>query len=567
MAISETLERRPKAKAGGGCGCGCGGGGEGKRCASCDLSCFERPQYHCGHLLTDADLSLEMRYVVEKNKLRNRALHGYGVVCGLKLTCDADCCDHILVHEGYAIDRCGSDIVVCETECFDVLGALQAKGLIPRAERRDPCKPDVVEHDCHVPQCFYVTICYREEEAGFETPFQSTCAPGPQDCAPTRVRERYTLGVTDELPKERGYLEHLEDRFKRSFRLFMDSPVGRLIGKELEFIQTVVAGKATIGESGVDKACQVFCLLKAQFQQFLKQAPDRLTCDLAREVACLACPEDKGDSYAKAMQAAYLKLLELMHRYQYDSAFEELAFSCQEPAEGGVIVLGCVEVDDCCVVRVSNLHRSYVWSFAQLQPLLAWYALTGAAATSTKQEGANCCGDPVDFDARTFLTEFAANPAGRYLAAAAPIQAMRALQKSLGENFTFTQSGAHSPGLLAQLNVAEARRHAEALGLRASVADPSAELKALNPLQAFLSQSLVQREDALRILPGTEGALRALLPDFTTDLSAERGWSLILALQDTLGRRDETITALQTRLGSLEARIAKLEPAAPASPA
>src|SRR6516165_6786925 len=107
------------------CRCGC----PAATCTCCELLSFERPDYHCGHLLTDADLSLQVRYVVEKNKLRNRTLIGHGVVCGLKLTCDPLCCDHILVHEGYAIDDCGNDIVICETRRWDVIAALKAKHL------------------------------------------------------------------------------------------------------------------------------------------------------------------------------------------------------------------------------------------------------------------------------------------------------------------------------------------------------------------------------------------------------------------------------------------------------
>ena len=56
-------------------------------CSCCGITCFERPNYFCGHLLTDADLSLDQKYVVEKNKLYHRAIDGYGIACGLKMTC------------------------------------------------------------------------------------------------------------------------------------------------------------------------------------------------------------------------------------------------------------------------------------------------------------------------------------------------------------------------------------------------------------------------------------------------------------------------------------------------
>ena len=98
-----------------------------------------------GILLTDADLSLQVKYLVEKNKLRNRALHGHGVVCGLKLSCDPHCDGHIILHDGYAIDDCGNDIVVCEKQRYDVIGALRAKRLIWQDRGCDPCEPETTE--------------------------------------------------------------------------------------------------------------------------------------------------------------------------------------------------------------------------------------------------------------------------------------------------------------------------------------------------------------------------------------------------------------------------------------
>src|SRR6266496_5603988 len=83
-------------------------------CTCCGITCFERPNYFCGRLLTDADLSLEQKYVREKNKLYHRAIDGYGITCGLKVTCDHACHGHVLIHQGFAVDDCGNDIVVCE---------------------------------------------------------------------------------------------------------------------------------------------------------------------------------------------------------------------------------------------------------------------------------------------------------------------------------------------------------------------------------------------------------------------------------------------------------------------
>ena len=148
----------------------------------CNLICFERPNYFCGHLLTDTDLSKEQQYVIEKHKLYNRALHGWGVVCGLRLTCgDPECCGSIVIDEGYAIDDCGNDLVVCEPLRFDVVSLLKEKGWIVGDPVYDPCLPEDDQEDCEYTQCFYVTVCYDEEPSDFTTPFVAGC----RRCSPS----------------------------------------------------------------------------------------------------------------------------------------------------------------------------------------------------------------------------------------------------------------------------------------------------------------------------------------------------------------------------------------------
>jgi len=111
----------------GGCGCGCGCKDHPPQTGCCKLTCFERPTYFCGQLLSDADLTLEENYFREKNKLYHRTIDGYGVVCGLRMKCDGRCDGHITIGDGYAIDCCGNDLVVCEPKSFDVIGELRKK--------------------------------------------------------------------------------------------------------------------------------------------------------------------------------------------------------------------------------------------------------------------------------------------------------------------------------------------------------------------------------------------------------------------------------------------------------
>lgn len=551
------------------CSCGC----VPVQCTCCELVCFERPDYHCGHLLTDADLSLQVRYVVEKNKLRNRTLHGHGVVCGLKLTCDP-LCDGILVHDGYAIDDCGNDIVVCEPARFDVIAALKAKHLIVPARDQDRCDPKQVEHECHIGQCFYVTICYAEEDAEFQTPFQAGCASGPQDCVPTRIKERYRFDVSDERPHAASYIDTLEKKLRHCYRLFLDSPVGRLIKQNLTLLTEIADGKFTPVAGAPDNICEIFCLLKAQFQQQLKANPDELSCRLARDVAALKCPDATGDALASAMAPAFSDLFELMHRYQYDCVLADVVFACATAEEACCVLLGSVQVEDGSVVRVNNTPRSYVWSFANIVQVLTSEILTAATTAPAKLRGDEparhpdpCC-PTFNFDQVSFLREFAVDGAGRYLAATAPLRAMRAVQEAMAENFAFTDSTAFAPTLFAHAGEKDLGRLVSALGLSLSTADASVELAPLNPMQALMAQMLKRSDDSLRAYPGTEGTVRRVLPDYEAEVSPERGNdSVAIRTQAALAERDRTIADLSSRLDALQKTVETLAAPPPPPPA
>jgi hypothetical protein len=103
------------------------------RCPACGgLECLCRPRFFPGQLLTDDDLNRLQRYVIDKNRLRNRYLHGWGVACGLEVACDP--CDpgHVVVRTGYALSPCGDDIIVCTDQSVDVCA------LIEQCEPREP---------------------------------------------------------------------------------------------------------------------------------------------------------------------------------------------------------------------------------------------------------------------------------------------------------------------------------------------------------------------------------------------------------------------------------------------
>lgn len=373
--------------------------------ACCDLICFERPNYFCGHLLTDTDLSTEQRYAIEKRKLHNRTLHGWGVVCGLRMTCD-DECGGVMIDEGYALDDCGNDLVVCQPLRFDVIGKLREKGYLVGDAAYDPCKPKEEQDDCKIRQCFYITICYEEEAREFTTPFVAGCRPSLTECEPTRIREGVTFDVLNELPKETGWLEELEFRIKHCAKLFTEGQFAKKLQDNLGDITIAIGGNA----DSDPKWWELFCGLRGLLLLYLSKHPDKYNCTLNYEIQKIPFPQDPaydtnstlprydepnaqeryregrthlGENYSGDVGAAFCRLLELAHQHVVSCILGEMIFPCKEPCEPACVVLGTVEVVGDKVVHVCNCPRSYVWSFGAFWEVIIATVLGGLACEET----------------------------------------------------------------------------------------------------------------------------------------------------------------------------------------
>src|SRR5512134_2547592 len=131
-------------------------------CPACGgLECLCRPRFFPGQLLTDEDLNRLQRYIVEKNRLHNRHLHGWGGVCGLEVVCDPCTTSNVVVRTGYALSPCGDDIVVCKDHSVNVCELIQQC----RPARDPVCDPPYEQpaRDCEGSvEPWVLAICYDE---------------------------------------------------------------------------------------------------------------------------------------------------------------------------------------------------------------------------------------------------------------------------------------------------------------------------------------------------------------------------------------------------------------------
>lgn len=131
-------------------------------CPACGgLECLCRPRFFPGQLLTDDNLNQLQRYVVEKNKLHNRYLHGWGVACGMEVVCDPCTSSNVVVRNGYALSPCGDDIVVCKDHSVDVCKLIEEC----RPQTEVVCDPPAAKppRECRdgVEQ-WVLAVCYDE---------------------------------------------------------------------------------------------------------------------------------------------------------------------------------------------------------------------------------------------------------------------------------------------------------------------------------------------------------------------------------------------------------------------
>ncbi len=83
-----------------------------------NLDPYKRVYYSHGLVLGVDEFVQEERYLLERQRLHNRGLHGYGTVCGLRLdTRDNDGQPEIVVGPGVAVDPQGREVRVPEGQC------------------------------------------------------------------------------------------------------------------------------------------------------------------------------------------------------------------------------------------------------------------------------------------------------------------------------------------------------------------------------------------------------------------------------------------------------------------
>lgn len=164
----------------------------------CDIPPFCRNNYFTGKLLTQRDFTAEQQYTIDKLRLHHVALHGWGVVCGLKVTPHPEHPDvKLVVKPGLAIDGCGRQIMVPEAVERELPTLAPSPGrLAVPSTRQDRRRADSGEKAIDL----YIYLRYAErEEEPTPAPFSEGIGGGNVK-KPNRICESYEIEVAIDKP-------------------------------------------------------------------------------------------------------------------------------------------------------------------------------------------------------------------------------------------------------------------------------------------------------------------------------------------------------------------------------
>jgi competence ComEA-like helix-hairpin-helix protein len=159
------------------------------------LPADKRVRYLTGLVLGVDELRQEQTYFIERDRLHQRALHGYGTVNGLRVTVppavDVNG-PEVRVTPGLAVDPSGQHICVPDVQCARLDAWLET--------HRD----DVLERvgDLPAPMSLYVVLCYLECETDDVPMPGGPCRSGDDTRAASRIADSFRLQLTLDRPAE-----------------------------------------------------------------------------------------------------------------------------------------------------------------------------------------------------------------------------------------------------------------------------------------------------------------------------------------------------------------------------
>jgi hypothetical protein len=391
-------------------------------CPACvGLECLDRTRYFSGQLLTEADLNNDQSYWLAKNRLHNRFLHGWGVVCGMQVVCGCD--GWVTVKTGYAIDPCGNDIIVCADQPFNVAKAIQACCTPAKPSDCSPLRAAPPPNCQDAQQKWCITIQYEEQPSRPVTPLRQAtsgcgcgcgasskggcgcggsgtstssgsacCCSSTQSlnpasttpgCEPTRILEGFKLGVC---PAPSDYVASNATVGKPS--------VSRTIPC-IQALSVVIQQKPTFSATASDAvnystACNYLALVRKTVATGLFT-----NCQTIGDLNGLQVPKPDGDNYTAALQGVVDRSGLLLVQLAKDCLCLALLPTCPSDPCTNCLVLACVTIQNGTIIDICHFGggRRQVVTFPALGYWLSLIGFDSTFTTLTQFLEAFCCAE------------------------------------------------------------------------------------------------------------------------------------------------------------------------------
>jgi hypothetical protein len=374
---------------------------EAPACPDCGgLKCLCRPRFFAGQLLTEQDLNRLDRYIRDKNRLHNRHLFGWGVVCGLEVSCDP--CDegNVRVSPGYALGPCGDDIVVCEQDTVDICELIKCC----RQQTPRDCRPYGRRRDCEgAEEQWVLAISYQESPSRGITALKggscSKCGASPCICADgndsgcgcgtqgsTALRPRAAPAACEPTIVCEGYRYEVF-RLPTQDPQSDDSRGGRRVGGDLvdrvmcciqPLFDLLRDGAAALAEAQSQQArFQVCCRIKRDLRDLIAGLAIR-HCGIFEQLEAIVCPDPglPDDLFSQRMDQVGDQVLLILWEVAMECLCKALLPPCPDPSQDPRVPLALVTVSggQCRVRDVCNWTRlrKFVTTFPNLQYWLSW---------------------------------------------------------------------------------------------------------------------------------------------------------------------------------------------------
>ena len=389
-------------------------------CPACrGLECLCRPRFFAGQLLTEEDLNRLDRYIVEKNKLHNRYLHGWGVVCGLEVFCHA-CEGQVTVKSGYALSPCGDDIVLCDDDIVNVCDLIRRCRERERLECEPPRPSGTAECQDAVEQ-WVLTVCFTEKPSrgvavlrgSSEAPCCSGCSCGGSSgcgcgCHESTAGQKQTATAasprslsTDAL---RGFQRagralceptvtcesHYFSLYKAPADVENERDPGAMVGRFEKCIKGLFDVEPALPAS-IEQVQDWCCQLKENWIDFFTDHPIH-DCLALERLSLFVCPAPSSDQTPAQYRVAVLvQLAPILGEYLRACLCSALLPPCLESAGDNCVPLATITIRkrDCKILRVCNWsQRKFATTLPNLQ---YWFSFLPFARTLRQAIERVCC--------------------------------------------------------------------------------------------------------------------------------------------------------------------------------